>query len=254
MSLLTVLFLFFIYCIIGWVWESIYESIRNKKLLNRGFLNGPYIPIYGFGGLGILFFLQGFQSDVFFSLTTLKVYLVSAVGASVLEYVTSYVLEKILKARWWDYSDYPLNLNGRICLIASLFWGVAAVGAINFINPALIKLFRQLSHDAVLVFVSVMCTLFVLDLAVTINSILDLKNRIGLLMALEKDKVSEVFSDRLEDLAKYKEKIRNIGNPFTRRIIESFPKLKFSSEAIQKVFDKVRNFSRPSRRKDNEEK
>lgn len=241
MDLLTILFMFFVYCLIGWVWESIYESILNKKILNRGFLNGPYIPLYGFGGLIILLFLQRFQTP-FMNIMTVKIYFIGAIGATVLEYVTSYVLEKILKARWWDYSEYPLNLNGRICLIATVFWGVVAVAAIDFINPFLLKFYSGLSHDTVLIYVTAMCTLFILDLVVTINSILDLRNRMQLLISLEKDKITDSFAEKIGELGKYKEKLSLIGNPFTRRILRSFPKLKFSSDVLQKTFVKIKNF------------
>lgn len=248
MDILTILFMFFIYCFIGWVWESTYESILNKKLLNRGFLNGPYIPLYGFGGLFILLFLQQFQTP-FKDVMTIKIYFIGAIGATILEYVTSYALEKILKARWWDYSEYPLNINGRICLIATIFWGVVAVVAIDFLNPFLLRFYQGLSHDSVLIFVTAMCTLFILDLAVTINSILDLRNRMQLIISLEKDKLADSFTEKLGELSRYKERLALIGNPFTRRILRSFPKLKFSSEPLQRTFMKIKNFRN---RKENE--
>lgn len=239
-SILECLFLFFIYCMIGWVWESCYESILNKKILNRGFLNGPYIPIYGFGGVFIVLVLQKFEAPLW-SLATLKIYIVGAIGATILEYVTSYVLEKLLKARWWDYSNYPLNLNGRICLIASLFWGVVAVSAIDILNPFLMSSYANASHDAVLIFVTVMVTLFVVDLGVTVNSILDLHSRVQLLMAMEGDKLGEFLEERKEVFGRYKDKFMNIGNPFTMRIMNSFPNLRFSSESMQNVYVKIKN-------------
>lgn len=241
MTITTILFMFFIYCMIGWVWESTYESILNKKILNRGFLNGPYIPIYGFGGIAILLFLQRFQSENFWSLQTLKIYIIGAVGATLMEYITSYVLEKVLKARWWDYSNYPLNINGRICLIATIFWGIVAVLAINVINPGLMNFHNSLSHDTVLIFVTVMSTLFVVDIGITINSILDLKKRLSLLLALEKDKVTQAFTGSKEMLSKYRSKLSDLESPFVKRLIAAFPKLKFTSEPIQKVFDRVKS-------------
>lgn len=238
---LMVLCFFFVYCFIGWVWESIYESILNKKVLNRGFLNGPYIPIYGFGGLFILLVCQRFQAPLL-SFDTVIIYFVGAIGATVLEYATSFVLEKILKARWWDYSNYPLNINGRVCLIATIFWGVVAVVAIDILNPWMIGLYEKVPHDPRLIFASVMSTLFVVDIAVTVNSILDLRNKMLLFIALEKDKVSEALTDKKEDLAKYREKFATIGNPFTKRIIASFPDIKFNSEVFQRTFDTIKNF------------
>ena len=239
MSLKLLLFLFFVFCLIGWVWESIYESIRNKKLLNRGFLNGPYIPIYGCGGMLIFLTMQRFQAP-FLSMKTLAAYFIGAIGLTLIEYLTSYILEKILKARWWDYSDYPLNINGRICLIASVFWGLVTLFGIDILNPFLLNLYEKIPADVSLVYVSVMCTLFILDIFVTIDSIIDLKNRMQLLLTMEKDKVLDVFSGGADFIKAQGKRISKIGNPFTKRIIDSFPNLKFNSEKVQKVFLKIK--------------
>ena len=239
MSLKLLLFLFFVFCLIGWVWESIYESIRNKKLLNRGFLNGPYIPIYGCGGMLIFLTMQRFQAP-FLSMKTLAAYFIGAIGLTIIEYLTSYILEKILKARWWDYSEYPLNINGRICLIASVFWGLVTLFGIDILNPFLLNLYEKIPADVSLVYVSVMCTLFILDIFVTIDSIIDLKNRMQLLLTMEKDKVLDVFSGGADFIKTQGKRISKIGNPFTKRIIDSFPNLKFNSEKVQKVFLKIK--------------
>ena len=239
MSLKLLLFLFFVFCLIGWVWESIYESIRNKKLLNRGFLNGPYIPIYGCGGMLIFLTMQRFQAP-FLSMKTLAAYFIGAIGLTIIEYLTSYILEKILKARWWDYSEYPLNINGRICLIASVFWGLVTLFGIDILNPFLLNLYEKIPADVSLVYVSVMCTLFILDIFVTIDSIIDLKNRMQLLLTMEKDKVLDVFSGGADFIKAQGKRISKIGNPFTKRIIDSFPNLKFNSEKVQKVFLKIK--------------
>ena len=249
MSIKLLLFLFFVYCLIGWVWESTYESIRNKKILNRGFLNGPYIPIYGCGGMIIFLTMQRFQAP-FFSITTLAAYFIGAIGLTLIEYLTSFVLEKILKARWWDYSDYPLNINGRICLIASVFWGFVTLFGIDLLNPFLIRLYDNIPRDVSLVYVSVMCTLFILDIAVTIDSIIDLKNRIQMMLSMEKEKVVDAFSGSAEFIKTQGRRLSKIGNPFTKRIITSFPNLKFNSEKVQGVF--VR-FKKMMNRKDDEE-
>ncbi|MCR4787658.1 MAG: putative ABC transporter permease [Lachnospiraceae bacterium] len=248
MSLKLLLFLFFIFCLIGWVWESIYESIRNHKLLNRGFLNGPYIPIYGCGGMLIFLTMQRFQAP-FFSKTTLIAYFIGAIGLTTIEYITSYALEKILKARWWDYSDYPLNINGRICLIASVFWGFVTLFGIDLLNPFLLKLYERIPSDVSLVYVSVMTTLFILDIFVTINSIIDLKNRIQIMLSMEKEKVTSAFAGSAEFFRTQKARLSHIGNPFTKRIVNAFPNLRFKSEKVQNVFVKIKGFMKG---KDNE--
>lgn len=170
LDFLTLCIFYFIYALIGWIWESIYESVLNKKILNRGFLHGPFIPIYGVGGLLILTLFQRFQAP-FLSYRTILIYVVGAIGATFLEYMVSIFLEKRLNARWWDYSNYPLNFQGRICLIATLFWGVVAVGAIDFLNPWLYEKIMSVSYEARLIYVTIMSIWIFSDTGYTIYTI-----------------------------------------------------------------------------------
>lgn len=109
-----IILLFFIYSFIGWLWETVYCSLKAKKFVYRGFLVGPYCPIYGFGVLSVLYFVEPFENNL------LVLYIGSAVLVTILEYVTSYGLEKLFHASWWDYHDVPFNLNGRVALPVSL--------------------------------------------------------------------------------------------------------------------------------------
>ena len=110
-----VILLFFIYSFIGWLWETVYCSLKAKKFVYRGFLVGPYCPIYGFGVLSVLYFVEPFENNL------LVLYVGSAVLVTILEYVTSYGLEKLFHASWWDYHDVPFNLNGRVAPQVYLF-------------------------------------------------------------------------------------------------------------------------------------
>lgn len=227
--------LFYIYCFIGWVWESCYESVLNRKLLNRGFLTGPYIPIYGFGGI-FIYILLGNLSLRFNTHIWLKIFLVSMIGATLMEYLTSYVLEKIFNARWWDYSNYPLNIKGRVCLIASLFWGLVGVVAVRYLNPFLVHKITKLNRDTLLIIVTIIATVFVMDIIVTINAIINLKNKLTYLMTETKGKVTEkvdIFSENTRHFL--------FSNPFVLRIIHSFPDLKFTSIKLQESYLKVYN-------------
>ncbi|MCZ4428067.1 putative ABC transporter permease, partial [Bifidobacterium breve] len=101
------LFLWFVlYSFIGWIYESILVSVMERRLVNRGFLNGPLCPIYGAGAALAIALLHNMHNPI-------MIFLISAIGASVLEYVTSWAMEKMFHARWWDYSDYRFNLQGR---------------------------------------------------------------------------------------------------------------------------------------------
>ena len=119
-------FLFYSFC--GWVYESILVSILERRPVNRGFLNGPLCPIYGAGAVGAVVVLGQVHNP-------LVMFLLSMVGASILEYVTSWVMEALFHARWWDYSDYKFNLNGRICLLGAFVFGVGGVLITSVIQP-----------------------------------------------------------------------------------------------------------------------
>ncbi|MBO4445500.1 MAG: putative ABC transporter permease [Clostridia bacterium] len=126
--------LFFIYSFLGWVYESIYCTIKTRRWQNRGFLYGPIIPIYGFGAVIISIFVN-VAADNRVTTPVWKVFLVSMIGSAILEFATSWGLEKIFHARWWDYSSWPLNLDGRISLFTSMGFGLAGVLIIYAIKP-----------------------------------------------------------------------------------------------------------------------
>ena len=127
---------FIFYSFLGWVWESIYCSINEKKWADRGFLFGPICPIYGSCVIA--------ASIVFTSIDALSspdfpiwgIFILSYIGSAVAEYLTSWVLEKRFHARWWDYSHIPLNINGRICVPVSIAFGLAGVAVVKFLIPA----------------------------------------------------------------------------------------------------------------------
>ena len=125
--------LFFIYSIAGWIMESVSISIRNKKITNRGFLIGPYCPIYGWGVVLITILLQKYHDDI------PATFFLSILICGTLEYATSYFMEKIFKARWWDYSTRKFNINGRICLETLIPFGIAGTAITIWINPFLLK-------------------------------------------------------------------------------------------------------------------
>ena len=117
---------FVIYSVVGWIWESTYCTIVERRWQNRGFLYGPVCPIYGTGIVGIML-LWGQMVRAGHTMTWYQVFLTVMVGSAILEYVTHWALEKLFHAYWWDYSNMPLNLNGRICLPASTFFGLGGL-------------------------------------------------------------------------------------------------------------------------------
>ena len=119
----------------GWIYESIYCTIRAKKWENRGFLYGPLCPIYGAGGVAITAIADFISAHTDATFTWWQIFLVAFLGSIVLEYGTSWALEKLFHAYWWDYSSMPLNINGRVCFPYSVGFGVAGLIVVYFIAP-----------------------------------------------------------------------------------------------------------------------
>lgn len=127
-SILDWLFFFYVYSFLGWIWESGYASVVSKRPTNRGFLHGPLIPIYGFGALGVLLSTIDVRGSI------PLIFLFGMTGATVLELLTGFVMEKLFHVKYWDYSHFPFNFKGYICLFASLGWGVFSVLLIRVIH------------------------------------------------------------------------------------------------------------------------
>ena len=120
---------FFIYSFLGWVWETFYVSIKHGEFINRGFINGPFCTIYGFGAISVYLILKPIEDNLLF------LFLGGIVVATLLEYITAVLMESIFHTSWWDYSDNKFNFQGRICLGASLGWGVFTVLLFRVLHP-----------------------------------------------------------------------------------------------------------------------
>lgn len=170
---------FFVYSFLGWVWESIFCTAKQKKWANRGFLYGPICPIYGFGatlGLGIYdLILSG-------KITPLPIPLIFAAGfivSLVLEYPTSYVLEKLFHARWWDYTDVPLNINGRTSVPTSIAFGAAAILIMKGFIPCIDRIFIYLPENLIAIFALVLVSLCSIDTTLTVTALTDFQKRVN---------------------------------------------------------------------------
>jgi len=122
------LFFFYFYCFFGWCFESTYVSIKSRKLVNRGFMRGPFLPLYGSGAIMMLVVSMPFQDNL------VLVYIAGCIGATVLEYVTGVTMEALFKVRYWDYSKNKFNFQGHICLGSSLAWGGLTILMTEFIH------------------------------------------------------------------------------------------------------------------------
>lgn len=189
-----ILWIFFIYAFLGWCTEVSYAATKTGKFVNRGFLNGPWCPIYGFGVVIVLSFLEPLKNNL------PLLFLGSVVLTSALEWLTGFLLEKLFAQRWWDYSDEPFNLGGYICLRFSLAWGFACVFVVKLLHPTVLLFIRLIPHLAGVVLLAVLGAVMAVDLAATVSTIAKLNRRLALIDELA-GRIRSASNDFGEDLA-----------------------------------------------------
>ena len=190
-SLYQILAFFLIYSCLGWCLEVIYAAVSTGQLVNRGFLNGPVCPIYGFGMIIVLFTLSPLADNL------LLLYIGGVILPSVLELVGGWALYKLYHTRWWDYSDFPFNIGGYICLEFSLIWGLAIVMVVKVFQK---YVENHVSHTPATwewVVIAILYAVYLTDFIVTVAVIRGLNKKLTRL-----DKVSSdlrIVSDKLSD-------------------------------------------------------
>ena len=188
--------LFMLYAMLGWLMEVVYALVTKKKLSNRGFLIGPYCPIYGVG---------------------------------ILEYFTSYIMEKLFKARWWDYTKTKFNINGRICVDTMLPFGIIAVIIIYLVNPVIARGVEK-TPDTVLTIIAItFLAVFILDLIASFNIVNNFKKTIK--------KAS--LDDRTDDINKYIRETLSSKSLLHRRLLRAFPTGHAIIKTVKKVEEKI---------------
>lgn len=207
-ELCILILLFYSYSFLGWLMEVCVSIVERHRLVNRGFLIGPICPIYGFGGVLVLLLLNKYAKD------PLIFFLMSIIICSILEYFTSYIMEKIFKNRWWDYSNKKFNINGRICLECAIPFGIIAVVVFYGLNPLLISLFNKLPVMAIKITALSLLGLTFIDLIFSFNVILTLKNI-----------SNNIKCDSTEAITKKVREILNSKTILHRRLVDSFPKM-----------------------------
>ncbi|MGN0443741.1 MAG: putative ABC transporter permease [Acutalibacteraceae bacterium] len=161
---------FFFYSAVGWAFESIYCSIGERKLINRGFLTGPMCPIYGTGTLVMEVLLYNPFRD-----NPIAVFFLGMLFCDIVEYLTSFIMEKLFNARWWDYKDELLNIKGRICLKHTIIWGMGSLAFVKIVHPRIEVLFGNLSDRTIKITVIVILAVFVVDVIFAVIKALDIR-------------------------------------------------------------------------------
>ena len=166
------LLFFYLYCFIGWCFESTVVSVSQRKPVNRGFMKGPFLPIYGSGAIMILLFTLPVRTNY------VLVFLLGMLAATILEYVTGACMERLFKVRYWDYSHKCFNLHGYICLTSSLAWGALSVALVAFLQTWLERFVFYLSDDMAGALVFVVSVIFVYDFVTSFRSAYNLRKLI----------------------------------------------------------------------------
>lgn len=201
--------IFFIYSVLGWLIESTYVGIKQNKFTNRGFFIGPYCPIYGFGSLIIILYLEQYKNNI------ITVFLLAILLCSTLEYITSYLMEKLFHARWWDYSKEKFNLNGRICGKNALLFGIGGLFIIYIAQPCINKILLIINEKILLVIIIIALILCTIDTIISLKIVNKFKNTLRNI---------DIKKDATQDFSKLvKEVLKSNHEILQKRLLTAFP-------------------------------
>ncbi len=214
--------LFFIYSFLGWIMEVLLILVTQHKFVNRGFLIGPICPIYGYGCLLIIILLKRYLSE------PLTLFIMALIICSILEYMTSFVMEKIFKARWWDYSDKKFNINGRVCLENLIPFGLLGTIIMYIINPFFNRIIQLIPNILIYLIAIILLIIYLVDNVVSSVVISSIRKEIK---SAEKDQTEEITK-------RVKEVIGNKGY-LGKRIIKAFPNIRTYKEQLLKLSENI---------------
>ena len=249
-SVLDYIFYFFFYSFIGWFFESCYCSIRPKKWVNRGFLRGPICPIYGTGGLVMMICLlplRHITKNLY--VNEFLIFITGAILCDIVEFMTSYIMEKLFNARWWDYSNKKFNIQGRICLTHTFYWGTCSCLFVFILEPIMnLYLVGQVSESSRNILTYIFLTVFAFDLLDTVINALGIRDISSKFMKLSeeisefaiqvystiggksedeseamKKELNEKFNELRSNYDKFKSDLKAIKSKSKKRLFKAFP-------------------------------
>ena len=244
---------FLFYSFVGWMYESILVSCQQHRLVNRGFLNGPLCPIYGTGAILGVAILGNVHNPI-------TIFLISMVGATILEYTTSWVMEQLFHARWWDYSNFRFNLQGRVCLLGALIFGLGGVGVVLGSQPYVERVTDMIPLPMLHTLVTVLALITIIDLAVTVTGMLEFEQVLDSVAQVVQDvaaraggtwqRGSSAVSDRMREFSqdtveRLRWAVNGVINAQQKRMLKSFPK--FQVPDRQDIIDSLRELMGPRR-------
>ena len=197
---------FILYSFVGWSIEVMLTYSRSKRFVNRGFLLGPYCPIYGFGCLLIIFLLKRYTDNM------LVLFILAMVICMSLEYLTSFLMELVFKARWWDYSDRKYNINGRVCLEYAIFFGLGGSLIMYIVHPLVLRIVGGLNNSLLLIVGMILFIIFLIDNIVSFSAMANIN---GFEFKKYKDSTEDITDMVLEYLKEH--------SFLTKRLVRAFP-------------------------------
>ena len=222
-SLKILFLLFVIYSFAGWCMEMVFCYFSTKKWVNRGFLIGPICPIYGLGCLLIILLLNKYLDD------PLVLFVMAMLVCSLLEYFTSYIMEKMFKARWWDYSDKKYNINGRICLDNIFAFGILGLVIMYIVNPFIVSLISKLNSTFLSILSVTILVVLLVDMGVSLKVISGFKNV-----------AKSIHKDSTEEITKKVREILNKRGILYKRLVSAFD-FEASEKLIKDIKKKVKD-------------
>lgn len=196
-DLYEALWMFVLYSFIGWCVEVIFVGLNKGHFVNRGFLNGPYCPIYGCGMLTVIYLLTPLKENL------PLLFIGSLVLTTILEYITGLILERAFGNKWWDYSEMPFNIHGYVCLKFSVFWGLGCTFIMNAVHPVIYKGIQWIPKTLGGILLIIILLVFIVDVGVTVNTVLNFNKKLRKLenLAAAIHKLSDEIGEDIFDKA-----------------------------------------------------
>lgn len=239
---------FIVYSFLGWVMESVLKTVTQKKLVNSGFLYGPFCPIYGFGAIIMFLFLKDFKDNI------ILLFLIGFFVLSLWEYLVGWLLEKMFNAKYWDYSNKKFNIKGRVCLLNSLFWGILGVVFITYMHPFISDKIDMLDTNILIFLTAILSITIMVDMIISIIKVKhisinleklkeitkNLKEQIDQLETkqINKEELQDGLQQVIEELKHKQTTIKRKLLRQTNRLKKAFPTMK--SDVIEKINDFVK--------------
>lgn len=202
------------------------KLVELKKFINRGFLIGPYCPIYGWGCILIILLLNKYTDD------PLVLFIMAIVICSILEYFTSYFMEKLFKARWWDYSRRKFNINGRICLETMIPFGLLGCLIMYFVNPFFVSIYSKIPSNILIIISFVLFTIFLTDNIISYTIMFKMK--------IPKIKISK---DNTEEITEYVRSILAKRSFLYKRLMKAYPNMKILRNKVMSINNDIDNIN-----------